>query len=69
MKCISCNVDVENLDYPGQETVHPMDALLFTTRGHYGTTFFDPMDGSYIAVVVCDECLNNKNNSDYIFRS
>lgn len=38
-------------------TNHPYKATAFTTRGHYGSTFFDPMDGSYIEINVCDDCL------------
>lgn len=38
-------------------TNHPYKATAFITRGHYGSTFFDPMDGSYIEINVCDECL------------
>lgn len=35
----------------------PLDGLAFSTGGAYGTTLFDPMDGSTLEVNVCDPCL------------
>ncbi len=34
-----------------------MDGLHFRTYGHYGSTIFDPMDGTYLDVAICDECI------------
>lgn len=35
----------------------PSGGLSFHTYGHYGSSFFDPMDGSAIQIAVCDDCL------------
>lgn len=35
----------------------PYKATTFMTQGRYGSTFFDPMDDSYIEINVCDSCL------------
>jgi hypothetical protein len=34
-----------------------MGGIAFITYGHYGTTFFDPMNGDRLQIVICDECL------------
>jgi hypothetical protein len=51
-----CNVfeDAENQPYGG---------TAFQSHGHYGSTAFDPMDGQYLEVTICDECLAAKVGS------
>ena len=39
-----------------------MDGLHFRTYGHYGSTIFDPMDGTYLDVAICDECIMKNLN-------
>jgi len=66
--CIICKCEVDNWDeaYPENETqVHPLGGTAFRTHGHYGSTVFDPMDASYLAVVFCDPCL--KERIEYIY--
>jgi hypothetical protein len=53
LPCIVCDKKLKSLYGPNQ----PDNGLEFTTQGHYGTTVFDPMDGSYLAINVCDDCL------------
>ena len=55
LTCIVC--DYQPVEAMNNTTNHPYKATAFTSRGHYGSTFFDPMDGSYIEINVCDECL------------
>lgn len=56
--CIVCKEKLENLMYE-DDGIQPMSGLSFTTRGHYGSGLFDPMDGtSFIEIVVCDPCLS-----------
>jgi hypothetical protein len=33
------------------------DGLFCETSGNYGSTFFDPMDGSELSFCVCDTCM------------
>lgn len=33
------------------------DGNRFVSRGQYGSTVFDPMDGSHVEVNICDDCL------------
>lgn len=65
--CIICNVDVENWDiaHPDKEVVHPIGGTVFRTYGHYGSSVFDPMDASYLEVVICDDCLTPKLDRTY----
>jgi hypothetical protein len=66
--CIVCTTEVENWDeaYPEDSTaVHPIGATVFRTFGHYGSTVFDPMDASYLEIVVCDICLRDRLNHTY----
>lgn len=60
LTCFKCHKELK--DY---HKIQPMNGLAFETRGHYGSTFFDPMDGSKIEIVICDDCL--ENNKDYIY--
>jgi hypothetical protein len=52
--CIRCGVEFGACSIgPNQ----PSGGLGFFSLGAYGTTLFDPMDGSSIAINVCDRCL------------
>jgi hypothetical protein len=53
-RCIVCHKPFDNIDEDGNQ---PSGGVEFTTGGHYGSTVFDPMDGSIIAINVCDGCL------------
>lgn len=56
LSCIVCDYQPD-VAYNGCESNQPYKATAFSTRGHYGSTFFDPMDGSQIEINVCDSCL------------
>lgn len=55
LSCIVCDKELEGISAPNQ----PNNGLEFVSHGHYGTTVFDPMDGSMLAINVCDECLKS----------
>lgn len=42
--------------------IHPIGGLHFSTRGHYGSRVFDPMDGkdTKLEIAICDECIIDK---------
>jgi hypothetical protein len=66
--CIICDVEVDNWDiaYPeNPKAVHPIGGTAFRTYGHYGSTVFDPMDASYLEIVICDPCLKSRKNRTY----
>lgn len=53
MKCIICKKSLEDIGDDNQ----PIGGLSFHSYGHYGTSVFDPMDGTYLEINVCDECV------------
>lgn len=53
--CIVCRKPLVNIDDRGNQ---PSGGVEFTTYGHYGSAIFDPMDGSEIAINICDPCLS-----------
>jgi hypothetical protein len=67
ISCIVCDKELDNLEYSTRSNstkieVHPMDGLHFRTYGHYGSTIFDPMDGTYLDVAICDGCVMKNLN-------
>jgi hypothetical protein len=63
--CIVCGGTLENIDREGNQ---PNRALEFTTQGHYGSAAFDPMDGSGLAINVCDTCLTVAKAKERVLR-
>ena len=57
LPCIVCKKDLKGVSSPTSEPNHPTDALSFTSHGQYGTRVFDPMDGTWIEINICDPCL------------
>ena len=67
MKPVSCIVCDKVLEEAiPDSTNQPYKATTFMTKGHYGSTFFDPMDGSYLEINVCDECLEKAKSAKKI---
>lgn len=60
LKCIKCAKEMENITPEG---VQPCDGLAFHSYGHYGSAYFDPLDGTCIQIAVCDECLEAATDS------
>lgn len=63
MKMINCFKCEKSLEDIGD--IQPMYGVAFVTYGHYGSTYFDPMDGTSIEIVICDDCL--KENEEKIY--
>ncbi len=60
LPCIVCGGDLisalpEDL---ARDINQPADGLAFTTTGHYGSTVFDPGDGTMLEINVCDTCVS-----------
>ena len=48
----------------------PSEGTLFTSRGNYGSTLWDPgpsPDRRYLLAVICDECLSALRETGQIF--
>lgn len=58
LPCIKCGVRLKSMVAPHPSINQPHRGTTFESVGHYGSTAFDPMDGSSIEITVCDECLN-----------
>lgn len=64
--CIICEAPVDNWDIAYEKpTVHPIGGTIFRTYGNYGSSVFDPMDASYLDVVICDSCLKARSQYTY----
>lgn len=44
-ECIMCKMNVDD------------NGTYFRSLGNYGSTVFDPMDGSYLDIIICNGCL------------
>lgn len=62
LPCIVCDKALKPAIY--DDINQPSRATTFISYGQYGSTFFDPMDGSYLELNVCDVCLERKR--DYL---
>jgi hypothetical protein len=56
LPCIVCGCQLDDA-LQGIEDNQPYAGTSFVTGGHYGSTAFDPMDGSRLEINVCDPCL------------
>lgn len=63
--CLVCLKELENFDPKGNQ---PLGGLEFQTHGHYGSTVFDPMDGTKLAINVCDECLTARSRMGIVLK-
>lgn len=53
--CLCCGKKLTNIT--GDVQNQPEDGVTFTSPGTYGSRVFDPLDGTYLEVNVCDACL------------
>lgn len=57
LPCIVCGSILKEIGSGSSN--HADDANEFRTFGQYGSTVFDPLNGSYLAVNICDRCLTD----------
>lgn len=55
--CFVCGSELKSFDPISMN--HPIGGIEFTTYGHYGTTVFDPMDATELAINFCDPCIKD----------
>lgn len=67
--CIVCKKELDNVDIGGGERNQPFAGTAFISHGHYGSTSFDPMDGSYLEINVCDVCLVRAGAAGAVIKS
>jgi len=56
LPCIACGRELRNVS-DDSDTNQPYCGTAFVSHGHYGSTIFDPMNGHYLELNVCDLCL------------
>lgn len=54
--CFKCEEPMQRAFEGGYE-LQPDAGLHFDTGGAYGSTVFDPMDGSSLNILICDDCI------------
>lgn len=55
LPCIACGRELQNVT--GDSENQPYNGTAFESHGHYGSTIFDPMDGHFLEINICDACL------------
>lgn len=54
LECFVCGTKMKNISPKGFQ---PTGGTSFATYGHYGSTLFDPVDGTFLEIAICDPCL------------
>lgn len=57
LECVVCGSEMDNF-MSVEDGMQPTCGLAFETMGHYGSAYFDPMDGSKIELSICDPCVS-----------
>jgi hypothetical protein len=57
LTCIVCDRQFERAANDPLFDAVPYGGTLFYSSGHYGSTVFDPFDGTKLEIIVCDKCL------------
>lgn len=71
MKCFKCEQEIPILG-PGLEDkedsvgVNLDEGVRFYAYGSYGSTVFDPNDGSQLVIAICDTCLASRAKAEFI---
>lgn len=53
MKCFRCHKIIAELPRVEQ----PDGGVIFVAAGNFGSEVFDPMDGSKLQIIICDDCV------------
>jgi hypothetical protein len=53
--CAICKKELENISEAHNQ---PSGGTEFVTHGHYGSTKFDPMNNTMLALNICDDCFD-----------
>lgn len=57
LPCFKCGKELKPVCPDDSDRNQPYDGVTFSTSGQYGSTVFDEIDGSKLAINVCDDCL------------
>lgn len=60
LPCLVCSRVLKNVC--SQEDNQPYGGTEFRTYGHYGSTFWDSLDGEELVLNICDSCLRGRQD-------
>ncbi len=58
LPCFVCGTTL--LNAVAESENQPQEGTEFRTYGHYGSTFWDSLDGEELVLNICDECLRDR---------
>lgn len=64
LPCIICGHRLRNVTQDVEN--QPEEGIACISHGNYGSTVFDPMDGTFLEFNICDECLKLKGEQGVI---
>lgn len=69
--CLICAKQMDNIMATDtMEGNQPASGLeFFKSYGHYGSTEFDPMDGTFLIVNICDDCLSDAREAGRVLHA
>lgn len=65
LSCIKCGKASAS---SGWDSLPPYGTLLFTARGNYGSTVYDPMADECLLVIICDHCVLAEQKKQNVMR-
>lgn len=57
LPCFTCGKILLNIWADQEDWNQPSEGTEFITYGHYGSTFWDSLDGEQLVLNICDNCL------------
>ena len=73
LPCVACGAALQNVSV-GDSVNQPSGGLAFASRGHYGSTVYDPPNDFIVGhdesleMNICDECLTKASSTSRILR-
>ena len=65
LPCIVCGKLLKNVFEKCNN--QPDGATSFGSHGQYGSTIFDPMDGHFLEINICDDCLTKAKSQGQVY--
>jgi hypothetical protein len=65
LPCVVCGKVLKNTFASAEN--QPSEGTAFNTYGHYGSTVFDPMNGEYLELNLCDPCLRQAGKQKRVY--
>lgn len=61
-KCFKCEKKIKSATTSQKEAWQMPDGVLFEGGHNYGSSLYDSVDGIYVLLIVCDECLSKNKH-------